>query len=112
MAMMKLFITLHVMVPGGQANLYLVGGLVRAICLTLALAKLQVTNVGDLHSPEDAFSLFITDELLHQIARYTNAEGRQKAQPREQGYKDISVIELKDYLGVLIIGGTRNTTSS
>ena len=80
----------------------------RAMCLTVALAKLLVTNFGDLHSPEDAFSLFITDELLHQIARYHNAEGRQKAQAREQGYKDISVIELKGYLGVLIIGGTRN----
>ena len=40
----------------------------------------KATNVGDLHSPEDAFSLFITDELLHEIARYNNAEGRQKAQ--------------------------------
>ena len=41
-------------------------------------------------------------------SRYTNAEGRQKAQSKEHEYKDISVIELEVYLGVVIIGGTRN----
>lgn len=45
---------------------------------------------------------------MHEIVGYTNAEGRQKAESREQEYKDISVTELKAYLGVLILGGTRN----
>ena len=87
-----------------------VSGVCTSACNVPHVGFGKATNAGDLHSPEDAFSLFVTDKLLHEIAGCNNAEGRQKAQSREQEYKDISVIELKACLDVLIIVAQETTT--
>ena len=49
---------------------------------------------------ESAFSLFITNEMLENICKYTNKEGRQV-----QGYQDITVPELKRYIGLALLAG-------
>lgn len=59
----------------------------------------------------DAFKLFITDEMLHQITEMTNLYGRnafgkqQNKQARHTDWQDTDVVELRAFIGLLIIAG-------
>nr|XP_061840556.1 piggyBac transposable element-derived protein 4-like [Nerophis lumbriciformis] len=52
-------------------------------------------------SPESAFFLYFTEDMVHLILSCTNLQGR-RAIP---GWKDVSEVDLRAYLGLLILSG-------
>ncbi|XP_070710531.1 piggyBac transposable element-derived protein 4-like [Pempheris klunzingeri] len=57
--------------------------------------------IARISSPETAFDLFFTEDILQLILHFTNLQGRRTS----KHWKDVSKEELRAYLGLLILAG-------
>ena len=59
----------------------------------------RTPNIAHVRLPEDAFFLYINDNLIDMTIRYTNIEGKRH---KNDFRKTLDVIELKCFIGCLL----------
>ena len=57
------------------------------------------------YSPRDAFKLFLTEEIIEEVCRCTNLEGKRVATSKRKKWKTLSKEEVSAYLGLVILAG-------
>ncbi|XP_048861754.1 piggyBac transposable element-derived protein 4-like [Brienomyrus brachyistius] len=57
-------------------------------------------------SPKDAWELFITDNIIQEVMKCTNFEGRRVATARGKEWKNINKVELMAFIGLTLLAGS------